>query len=121
MVLVRHASDDYVLLLNQHHIVTDGWSAGVLVEELTERYAAGRGAAVELPALPIQYPDFAVWQRARLSGPALVRLLEKGPYDEQVHLGLVTGPAQGWALRPGTPSSPDLRPPDGRDRHPCQR
>jgi Condensation domain len=71
VVLVRLASDNYVLLLNQHHIVTDGWSAGILVEELVDRYAVGRGAAVELPALPIHYPDFAVWQRERLPGPAL--------------------------------------------------
>ncbi|HEV7829728.1 MAG TPA: amino acid adenylation domain-containing protein, partial [Pseudonocardiaceae bacterium] len=70
-VLIRLAMDDHVLLLNQHHIVTDGWSAGILVEELAELYAARRGAAVELPELPIQYPDFAVWQHERLSGPTL--------------------------------------------------
>jgi amino acid adenylation domain-containing protein len=70
-VLVRLAEDDHVLLLNQHHIVTDGWSAGVLIEEFTKLYAAACGAGVELPELPVQYPDFAVWQRERLSGPAL--------------------------------------------------
>ncbi|MGH3780083.1 MAG: amino acid adenylation domain-containing protein, partial [Pseudonocardiaceae bacterium] len=70
-VLVCLAEDDHVLLLNQHHIVTDGWSAGVLMEEFAKLYAAARGAPVELSALPIQYPDFAVWQRERLSGPAL--------------------------------------------------
>ncbi|MCA1673835.1 MAG: condensation domain-containing protein, partial [Actinobacteria bacterium] len=70
-VLVRIAKDDHVLLLNQHHIVTDGWSAGVLMDEFIQLYAAAGGAPVELPELPIQYPDFAVWQRERLSGPAL--------------------------------------------------
>lgn len=70
-VLVRLAEDDHVLLLSQHHIVTDGWSTDVLVAELAKLYAAARGAAVELPDLRIQYPDFAVWQRERLSGPVL--------------------------------------------------
>ncbi|MCA1706631.1 MAG: amino acid adenylation domain-containing protein, partial [Actinobacteria bacterium] len=70
-VLVRIALDDHVLLLNQHHIVTDGWSAEVLVDELAKLYTAVCGSPVELPELPIQYADFAVWQRERLSGPAL--------------------------------------------------
>ena len=70
-VLVRLAEDDHVLLLNQHHIVTDGWSHEVLMDEFATLYAAAGGAPVELPELPIQYPDFAVWQRERLSSPAL--------------------------------------------------
>ncbi|MGH3836707.1 MAG: amino acid adenylation domain-containing protein, partial [Pseudonocardiaceae bacterium] len=70
-VLVRLAEDDHVLLLNQHHIITDGWSVGVLTAELADLYAAVRGAPIELPELPIQYLDFAVWQRERLSDPAL--------------------------------------------------
>ncbi|HEY6423717.1 MAG TPA: amino acid adenylation domain-containing protein, partial [Pseudonocardiaceae bacterium] len=70
-VLVRLAEDDHVLLLNQHHIITDGWSAEVLVDELATLYAAARGAPVELPELLIQYPDFAAWQRERRSGAAL--------------------------------------------------
>ncbi|WP_447008461.1 amino acid adenylation domain-containing protein [Saccharothrix isguenensis] len=71
-VLVRLAADDHLLLLDQHHIVTDGWSVRVLVDELVELYrAALRGAPAALPELPIQYPDFAVWQRARLADPAL--------------------------------------------------
>ncbi|MDQ3764631.1 MAG: amino acid adenylation domain-containing protein, partial [Actinomycetota bacterium] len=70
-VLVRVTEDDHVLLLNQHHIVTDGWSTEVLVDELAKLYAAARGMPVELPELLIQYPDFAVWQQERLSGTAL--------------------------------------------------
>ncbi len=61
--LVRLADDDHVLLLCQHHIVTDGWSVGVLVDELVQLYGSGP----TLPALPLQYPDFAVWQREHLS------------------------------------------------------
>ncbi len=71
-LLVRLADDDHVLLLSQHHIVTDGWSVRVLVDELAQLYgAASLGVAATLAELPIQYPDFAVWQRERLSGPAL--------------------------------------------------
>ncbi|MCA1682083.1 MAG: condensation domain-containing protein, partial [Actinobacteria bacterium] len=70
-VLVRLAEDDHVLLLSQHHIITDGWSVGVLTDELAELYAAVRGAPIELPELSIQYPDFAVWQRERLSDQVL--------------------------------------------------
>ncbi|WP_249044250.1 non-ribosomal peptide synthase/polyketide synthase [Crossiella equi] len=67
---------DHVLLLAAHHIVIDGWSMGVLGEELATRYAAAlTGTAPELPALPIQYADFAVWQRNRLSGEALDKQL----------------------------------------------
>ena len=66
--LVRLRTDDHVLLLDQHHIVTDGWSVGILVEELAELYGARRrSTAADLPELPIQYPDFAVWQRERPS------------------------------------------------------
>ncbi|HEY0470831.1 MAG TPA: amino acid adenylation domain-containing protein, partial [Kribbella sp.] len=72
MVLVRLAEDDQLLMLSQHHIVTDGWSVGILVDELAELYgAAVRGRAASLPEAPIRYPDFAVWQRERLSDPAM--------------------------------------------------
>jgi amino acid adenylation domain-containing protein/non-ribosomal peptide synthase protein (TIGR01720 family) len=76
-VLVRLAEDDHVLMLSQHHIVTDGWSVAVLVDELTELYAAAvRRAPASLPELPVQYLDFARWQRERLSGPALQEHLD---------------------------------------------
>ncbi|MBB5803972.1 amino acid adenylation domain-containing protein/non-ribosomal peptide synthase protein (TIGR01720 family) [Saccharothrix ecbatanensis] len=57
-VLVRRGPDDHVLALTMHHIVTDGWSGGVLMADLTALYGGA-----ELPPLPIRYGDFAAWQR----------------------------------------------------------
>ncbi|HBO2866024.1 TPA: pyoverdine non-ribosomal peptide synthetase PvdD, partial [Pseudomonas aeruginosa] len=63
--LLQLAEDDHVLVLVQHHIVSDGWSMQVMVEELVQLYAAySRGLEVALPALPIQYADYALWQRS---------------------------------------------------------
>src|SRR5215475_8773412 len=71
-LLVRCSADEHVLMLTAHHIVIDGWSMGVLVSELAVLYdAACRGAEAALPPLPVQYADFAVWQRQQLSGPVL--------------------------------------------------
>ena len=70
--LVRLADDLHLLLITFHHIVADGWAFDVFLRELTALYEAqvsGRPAA--LPALPIQYADFAAWQREALSGEAL--------------------------------------------------
>ena len=70
--LLRLSEDDAVLCLTMHHIVSDGWSLGILVREVSVLYAAfTRGEEPQLPELPIQYADYAVWQRASLSGPAL--------------------------------------------------
>jgi len=70
--LVRLAEDEHVLTLMLHHIVTDGWSFGVIMGDLGELYrAALRAEPAELPPLPVQYADFASWQRGRLSGEAL--------------------------------------------------
>ncbi|NAO47946.1 amino acid adenylation domain-containing protein [Pseudomonas syringae] len=70
--LVRMAEDDHVLLVTMHHIVSDGWSADVLTRELGALYAAfSAGAEDPLPALPVQYADYAVWQRNWLSGDVL--------------------------------------------------
>ncbi len=75
--LLRLAESVHVLLLVQHHIVSDGWSLGVFVRELRHFYGAfATGGPAELPPLPIQYPDFALWQRERLSGDALSPQLE---------------------------------------------
>jgi len=63
-----------VLLLVMHHIVSDGWSLGVLVREVAALYAAFHaGQPSPLPELPLQYPDFAAWQRGWLSGERLER------------------------------------------------
>jgi amino acid adenylation domain-containing protein len=62
--LLQRADDDHILLLTQHHIVSDGWSIHVLVRELSALYEAySQGRSDPLPALPIQYADYAVWQR----------------------------------------------------------
>jgi arthrofactin-type cyclic lipopeptide synthetase C len=72
--LVVMADDHHVLLLTLHHIVSDGWSMGVLTRELTALYQAfSHGLPDPLPALAIQYGDFAVWQRLWLSGEVLQR------------------------------------------------
>ncbi|MEW5930137.1 MAG: amino acid adenylation domain-containing protein, partial [Gemmatimonadota bacterium] len=70
--LLRLAEDDHVLLFTLHHVVSDGWSMGVLTREVGALYAAlSRGEEPRLPELPVQYADFAVWQRTRLSGETL--------------------------------------------------
>jgi amino acid adenylation domain-containing protein len=70
--LVQLASDEHLLLLTLHHIVSDGWSMGVLVREVAALYDAFlNGRPSPLPPLRIQYPDFAEWQRARLTGERL--------------------------------------------------
>lgn len=74
--LVRLRSDEHLLLLTMHHIISDGWSTGVLHRELAlcyESFAARRTPA--LPDLPIQYADFSVWQRDWLRGDVLARQL----------------------------------------------
>jgi amino acid adenylation domain-containing protein len=70
--LVRMTADDNVLLLTMHHIVSDGWSMGVLFRELGALYAAfSRGEPDPLPPLPVQYADYAVWHRRWVEGPVL--------------------------------------------------
>ncbi|MHC2468212.1 amino acid adenylation domain-containing protein [Bradyrhizobium embrapense] len=70
--LVRMSDDEHVFLLTQHHIVSDGWSMGVLLRELSQLYRAfAAGQDDPLPALAIQYPDYAAWQRQWLSGERL--------------------------------------------------
>ncbi|OLF10547.1 hypothetical protein BLA60_15300 [Actinophytocola xinjiangensis] len=67
---------EWVLLLCVHHIVVDGWSLGLLVAELAEVYRAlAEGDRPRLPELEVQYVDFAVWQRERLSGATLAEQL----------------------------------------------
>ncbi|TBW56167.1 amino acid adenylation domain-containing protein [Marinobacter halodurans] len=67
--LVRMSDTDHRLLLVIHHIIADGWSAQVLVKEFAALYAAFvDGREPDLPALPVQYADYAHWQRERLAG-----------------------------------------------------
>ncbi|MCG6576907.1 non-ribosomal peptide synthetase, partial [Pseudomonas sp. AF32] len=70
--LLRMADEDHVLLVTLHHIVSDGWSADLLTRELGLLYAAfSQGHDDPLPALPVQYADYAVWQRRWLTGEVL--------------------------------------------------
>ncbi|HEV2727188.1 MAG TPA: amino acid adenylation domain-containing protein, partial [Solirubrobacterales bacterium] len=72
--LVKVAEEEHVALLTMHHIVSDGWSMGVLVREVAALYSAYvRGEESPLPELPVQYADFAVWQRGWLQGEELER------------------------------------------------
>jgi aryl carrier-like protein len=67
--LVRLGPEEHVLSLVLHHIITDGWSDGLLLAELAARYgAAVRDEPLELPDVPVRYADFAAWQRLRPSG-----------------------------------------------------
>jgi amino acid adenylation domain-containing protein/non-ribosomal peptide synthase protein (TIGR01720 family) len=75
-VLVRVEEEEYLLLFAMHHIISDGWSMGILMKELTilsEALIAGRPSP--LSPLPVQYADFAIWQRRYLQGEVLDRLL----------------------------------------------
>ncbi len=75
--LVRLSGEEHVLLLNMHHVVSDGWSWGVLFRDLYALYGAfASGAPSPLPPLPVQYADFAVWQRGWLAGDVLRRQLD---------------------------------------------
>jgi acyl carrier protein len=75
--LLKLSDEEHVLLLTQHHIVSDGWSLGILVREVAALYAAfHNGKADPLPPLEIQYADYAQWQRSWLQGEELARQLD---------------------------------------------
>jgi len=74
--LLRLHEDEHLLLLTLHHVVADGWSQAVLLREVSILYDAfSRGAASPLPELPVQYADFARWQRGWLAREALAAQL----------------------------------------------
>lgn len=76
-LLVRWSDEESRLLVTMHHIVSDGWSLEVLGRELRTLYdARAAGVPASLPELPIQYGDFAVWQRRRLTGEVLATELD---------------------------------------------
>ncbi|UZE08425.1 non-ribosomal peptide synthetase [Pseudomonas corrugata] len=75
--LLRLAPGEHVLGIALHHLVSDAWSATIALRELALGYEARcNGAAAELPALPVQYADFALWQREHLQGAELKRQLD---------------------------------------------
>ena len=73
--ILKLADNEHIVLLNMHHIVSDGWSMGILVQEIQALYDAFvAGRASPLAPLTIQYSDFAVWQRQWLQGETLDKL-----------------------------------------------
>ncbi|CBL45102.1 Non-ribosomal peptide synthetase modules and related proteins [gamma proteobacterium HdN1] len=76
VTLIQGSVDEVVMISNMHHIVSDGWSNGVFVHELSQGYDAYRvGAAPSLAPLPVQYADYAVWQRSWLTDQELEKQL----------------------------------------------
>ena len=76
-VLFRLEKDKHILLLNLHHIASDAWSLEILLRELGTLYEAfSNGRPSPLQELPVQYADFAVWQRERLTGEVYARQLK---------------------------------------------
>ncbi|MBV9787113.1 MAG: amino acid adenylation domain-containing protein [Chloroflexi bacterium] len=72
MSLIRMSPHEHVQTLAVHHIIYDGWSAGVMIREIAELFAAlSAGQSHRLPALPVQYADVALWQRRWLTGETL--------------------------------------------------
>ncbi|OYD97951.1 non-ribosomal peptide synthetase [Nostoc sp. 'Peltigera membranacea cyanobiont' 210A] len=77
VVLLQLAEQEYILLFTIHHIVADGWSAGIIIKELATFYESFcTGKSCELASLPIQYVDFAVWQRTWLQKEVLASQME---------------------------------------------
>ncbi|HET7228997.1 MAG TPA: amino acid adenylation domain-containing protein, partial [Longimicrobium sp.] len=75
-VLIRLSADEHLLVLNLHHVAGDGWSLSVLFGEVAALYAAfSQGRVPALEPLPVQYADYAVWQREWLRGEVLERQL----------------------------------------------
>ncbi|HEU4322124.1 MAG TPA: amino acid adenylation domain-containing protein, partial [Roseiflexaceae bacterium] len=91
--LLALADDDHILLLNMHHIISDGWSWGRFFDELTALYtAAASGTPHRLPPLPVQYADYALWQRDWLQGAVLDAQLDywRAQLSDLQPLGLPT-------------------------------
>jgi amino acid adenylation domain-containing protein len=75
-LLIRTAPTEHTLMLTMHHIISDGWSIGVLFRELGTLYTAFcTGQPPNLPELPIQFADFVLWERENLQGPAIEKPL----------------------------------------------
>jgi hypothetical protein len=113
---------EYVLLLTMHHIVSDGWSMGILIRELSELYKAyDRGEQSQLAELAIQYTDFSQWQREWLTGETLRRQTDfwKNSLDGVTALELPTDyPRGGRLISPSSGSDrrvEEIEPAAGRD------
>ncbi|MFJ7313616.1 non-ribosomal peptide synthase/polyketide synthase [Pseudomonas sp. NPDC098747] len=101
--LLRIAADDHALIITLHHIVSDGWSMGIMVDELVALYAAhSQGKTAQLPALPVQYADYAVWQR---------QWMDAGERERQLSY---------WTAQLGDGEQPLLELPTDRPRPPEQ-
>lgn len=75
--LVRLSSEEHWLLIPMHHIITDGWSIGLFVQELKTLYTAfSNGLPSPLPEVPLQYADFTLWQRQQFNEEVLARQLD---------------------------------------------
>ncbi|RLK09769.1 amino acid adenylation domain-containing protein [Micromonospora sp. M71_S20] len=67
--LIRTGATDWILVITQHHVISDGWSAGIIRKEISELYSAAvEGREPDLPDLPVQYADFAAWERQWITG-----------------------------------------------------
>ncbi|HYY41158.1 MAG TPA: condensation domain-containing protein, partial [Pyrinomonadaceae bacterium] len=74
--LLRLGPNDHILMLSMHHIVSDGWSLGIMIRELMTLYQSMlTGQPAALPELEVQYADYAVWQREWLQGDVLAEQL----------------------------------------------
>ncbi|EMI0372287.1 amino acid adenylation domain-containing protein [Serratia marcescens] len=83
--LIRLADEEHLFLLTCHHIISDGWSTGILLRELGALYGAlRRGDADPLPPLTLQYPDYAAWQRRYLTPE---RLAAQAQYWRETLIG----------------------------------
>ena len=100
--LLRLSETEHILLLTMHHIVSDGWSMGRFFAELQQLYEAyHKGTPSPLPELPLQYADFAVWQREWLSGAELQKQLS---YWKEQLTGVIPVELPLDQPRPATPS-----------------
>lgn len=116
--LLRTAPDRHLLVITLHHIIGDAWSCQVFFRELAGHYeAAVAGRPASLPRLPIQYGDFAVWQRERVSGARRAveldfwtRTLEGAPFVNDLPFDHPRPPrGQGMGSRRPVPFEPAAR------------
>lgn len=91
--LFRMQDNRHVLLFVLHHIVSDGWSTGIFMRELSTAYGAfASGQSPDLPELPIQYPDFSAWQGTWLASPAAERQLSYWLHQMEGHAPAINLP-----------------------------